>query len=271
MTRAAWSPPKSDTCTQGAADRQLTRGGSRLLRSSRLPYPQQCVDDRPRSYMATRRPRPPSCRSHHPWAARPRPCARRGRRAMPPFRSEGVRNGRGKGGIRNDSHPAARRRSTMSHELAHVVGEHTFGRAWSTNGGAGSRTRSRKAKRRNSPENSSFLSKLPAPYPQKARPTRKSPSGSGSAWTWHGGGWIQPGPASSPSDAPGHTGARPAVDRPPATLGHSGEESQSHHQTGAVPRPDARGASTRWTSRRFPPLQPNKQTHQRHTRVGSCI
>jgi len=29
--------------------------------------------------------------------------------------------------IENDSHPEARRRSTMSHELAHVVGEHTFG------------------------------------------------------------------------------------------------------------------------------------------------
>ncbi len=29
--------------------------------------------------------------------------------------------------IENDSHPAVRRRSTMSHELAHVVGEHTFG------------------------------------------------------------------------------------------------------------------------------------------------
>jgi Zn-dependent peptidase ImmA (M78 family) len=28
--------------------------------------------------------------------------------------------------IENDSHPVVRRRSTMSHELAHVVGEHTF-------------------------------------------------------------------------------------------------------------------------------------------------
>lgn len=29
--------------------------------------------------------------------------------------------------IENDSHPDARRRSTMGHELAHVVGEHKFG------------------------------------------------------------------------------------------------------------------------------------------------
>jgi len=31
MTRAAWSPPKSDTGTQGAAGRQLTHSGSGLL------------------------------------------------------------------------------------------------------------------------------------------------------------------------------------------------------------------------------------------------
>ena len=29
--------------------------------------------------------------------------------------------------IENDSHPEVRRRSTMSHEIAHVVGEHQFG------------------------------------------------------------------------------------------------------------------------------------------------
>jgi Zn-dependent peptidase ImmA (M78 family) len=29
--------------------------------------------------------------------------------------------------IENDAHPLARRRSTMGHEMAHVIGEHTFG------------------------------------------------------------------------------------------------------------------------------------------------
>lgn len=37
--------------------------------------------------------------------------------------------------IENDSHPLARRRSTMGHEMAHVIGEHKFGTSLVNEGG----------------------------------------------------------------------------------------------------------------------------------------
>src|SRR5712691_8201682 len=41
--------------------------------------------------------------------------------------------------VENDSHPLARRRSTMGHELAHIFGEHKFGTSTVNGRGCGPR------------------------------------------------------------------------------------------------------------------------------------
>jgi hypothetical protein len=78
--------------------------------------------------------------------------------------------------IENDAQPIARRRSTMGHELAHVFGEHKFGRSLANERGC------RLANQMQEEEGAEIGSESPS----RSRRRR--------SWPVAGGGWTQPAP-----------------------------------------------------------------------------
>lgn len=77
--------------------------------------------------------------------------------------------------VENDSHPPARRRSTMGHELAHVFGEHNLGQASSVSADAAWRTSYKRTRRPRLGVSSSSRSRQQSSSPFGRRRTRRSP------------------------------------------------------------------------------------------------